>query len=118
MNTLMMSLLHYVINVLSFAQDYLWAPCSCNLALVRRAGSIHGGFAAGSGKPSSFHAVSRPRDSVCLVLGASPCKMLRSILYTLARPVFSLFSLRYNDVRLFVAPSCLLLDARPTSYQL
>ena len=77
MNTLMMSLLHYVINVLSFAQDYLWAPCSCNLALVRRAGSIHGGFAAGSGKPSSFHAVSRPRDSVCLVLGASPCLCLQ-----------------------------------------
>ena len=67
-----------VSSLLSFAQGCSWALCSRNFGFgetcrfhTRRLLQLR------SGKPSSFHAANRPRDSVCLVLEASPCLCLQ-----------------------------------------
>ena len=67
-----------VLSLLSFAQGCSWAPCSRNFGFGETC-RFHTRqlLQLGTGKPSSFHAVSRPRDSVCLVLEASPCLCLQ-----------------------------------------
>ena len=77
--------------MLSFAQG---CPVLAILALMRRAGFIHGGFQAVYWQAQvQLLLVSRPRTlyALCLELAsACACKMLRSVPQTLARPLFSM----------------------------
>ena len=88
------------------------------LALLRRAGSTHGGFcscAVASPTPSMQSAGHETLYALCLEPApACACKMLHRPLQDL-----SLCYFRYNDVRLSFGPSCLLLDAHGRqTYQL